>query len=98
MTRDKYFDLIKSPVLSEKSVTVMGSMNQYVFEVCPRATRTDVKKAVEMAFNVSVVKVNILNQLGKTKRTRFMAGKRSDVKKAYVTLAAGHTIDSIATQ
>lgn len=98
MTRDQYFDLIRSPVISEKSLTVMGNQNQYVFEVSKKATRTDVKKAVEMAFKVNVVKVNILNQLGKSKRTRNMAGKRSDVKKAYVTLANGHTIDSIAVQ
>lgn len=98
MTRDQYFDLIRAPVLSEKSLNVMGTHNQYVFEVAKKATRTDVKKAVEMAFNVTVVKVNILNQLGKAKRTRNMAGKRSDVKKAYVTLANGHTIDSIAVQ
>lgn len=98
MTRDQYFDLIRCPVISEKSLTVMGAQNQYVFEVSKKATRTDVKKAVEMAFNVSVVKVNILNQLGKAKRTRNMAGKRSDVKKAYVTLASGHTIDAIAVQ
>jgi large subunit ribosomal protein L23 len=96
MTRDQYYDSIKAPVLSEKSVDVMGRLNQYVFEVDSKATRTDVKKAIEMAFNVSVVKVNVLNQLGKSKRTRFKAGKRSDVKKAYVTLASGHTIDSIA--
>jgi large subunit ribosomal protein L23 len=96
MTRDQYFDLIRAPVLSEKSVT-MGTLNQYVFEVSPKATRTDVKKAIELAFQVSVVKVNILNQLGKVKRTRFKAGKRSDVKKAYVTLATGHTIDALTT-
>lgn len=98
MTRDQLFDLIRTPVVSEKSLNAMGTHNQYVFEVSKDATRTDVKKAVELAFKVTVEKVNILNQLGKTKRTRNMTGKRSDVKKAYVTLAAGHTIDSIAVQ
>ena len=98
MRQGQLYDIIIAPVMSEKSLNAMGTNNQYVFEVAKHATRTDVKQAVELAFKVTVEKVNILNQLGKSKRTRNTLGKRSDVKKAYVTLAAGHTIDSIAVQ
>lgn len=98
MSKESLYSVIKSPVVSEKSMMAMETHNQYVFVVDKRANRTDVKRAIETMFNVVVKKVNVLNQQGKEKRTRFKPGKRADVKKAYVTLADGHSIEMVATE
>ena len=91
----KHYDAILSPVITEKS-TIASEYNQVVFEVPLDASKTDVKEAVEQLFGVSVRAVNTLRTKGKAKRFRGIQGRRSDVKKAVVTLAAGDTID-IAT-
>lgn len=89
----KYFhDLIKKPIVTEKS-TILGEFNKYVFEVSARADKLNVKSAIESIFGVKVKKVNVLNQTGKTKRFRGNVGKRSDKKKALVTLEKDHMID-----
>jgi large subunit ribosomal protein L23 len=81
-------DIIIRPVLTEKSYQDMGN-KKYVFIVDPRATRTQVKMAVEEVFEVKVEKVNVLRQLGKIKRQGNTSGRRTSVKKAYVTLTSG---------
>lgn len=92
MSLEKSYDIILSPVVTEKST--QGSMwNQVTFRVDPKASKPEIKQAVEDLFKVKVTKVNTLNQDGKVKRFRGRLGRRSNVKKAIVTLAEGHTID-----
>lgn len=79
-------DVIKRPVITEHSADLMMD-KKYTFEVDPRANKTEVKAAVESAFNVKVVKVNTMNIKGKLKRMGQHAGYRSDRKKAIVQLS-----------
>ena len=81
--------IIESPLVSEKSSLVGQYANTYVFKVNTSATKNQVKKAIEAKFDVNVIKVNILNMKGKTKRMMNLRGKirkKSDWKKAYVSL------------
>ncbi|MBT5435062.1 MAG: 50S ribosomal protein L23 [Alphaproteobacteria bacterium] len=92
MSLEKSYDIIRSPVITEKST--QGSMyNQVTFRVDRRASKPEIKKAVEELFKVKVTAVNTLNQQGKVKRFRGRLGRRNAVKKAIVTLAEGHMID-----
>lgn len=86
------YDLIKKPVVTEKS-TILGEQLKYVFEVSVAATKPSVKKAIEEIFAVKVKSVNIINQQGKVKRFKGRIGRRSDTKKAVVTLQKDHMID-----
>ncbi len=92
LTREQMYDIIRSPVITEKS-TMVSEHNQVVFKVPLDATKPDIKQAVEGLFEVKVTAVNTLRQKGKTKRFRGIMGRRSDVKKAIVTLAEGDQID-----
>ena len=92
LSREQMYDIIRSPVITEKS-TMVSEHNQVVFKVPLEATKPDIKQAVEGLFEVKVKAVNTLRQKGKTKRFRGIMGRRSDVKKAVVTLAEGHQID-----
>ena len=92
LTRDRMYDLVRSPVVTEKS-TRGSEHNQVTFKVPLDATKPEIKAAVEGLFQVKVVAVNTVRQLGKTKRFRGRPGTRPDFKKAMVTLAEGHTID-----
>jgi large subunit ribosomal protein L23 len=74
--------------VSEKSYTLIDQ-GKYTFEVDPRATKTEIKLAIEKIFNVKVSGVNTLNKNGKTRRTKFGTGKRKDTKRAIVTLSSG---------
>ena len=87
-------DVIMRPVVSEKSYASLDS-NVYTFVVAPDANKLQIREAVESIFNVRVTKVNTLNRKGKRKRNRrtFTFGKRSDTKRAIVTLAAGDRIE-----
>ncbi len=86
------YDVIKSPVITEKS-TMASEHNQVVFKVADDASKVEIKKAVEELFNVKVEAVNTVRVKGKVKRFRGQIGRRADVKKAYVTLAEGETLD-----
>jgi large subunit ribosomal protein L23 len=88
----RHYDTIVSPVITEKA-TMLSEQNKVVFRVAPNATKPQIAEAIENLFKVSVVKVNTLNVKGKTKRFRGREGRRSDVKKAIVTLAEGQSID-----
>ncbi len=92
MSLEKIYDVIKSPVITEKA-TMASEHNQVVFNVAKHATKPEIKKAVEALFEVKVKAVNTLNRKGKTKRFRGIKGKQSDVKKAIVTLEDGQSID-----
>ena len=89
MSISKYYNVLLEPVVSEKSNLVSESSNQYVFKVAKRANKLDVKKAVELFFNVSVTGVRILNRKGKEKRYGRSVGRRSHEKKAYVSIKEG---------
>ena len=81
-------DILIRPVVSEKSYGLLDE-GKYTFIVDPRATKTEIKIAVEQIFNVKVDSVHTLNRKGKTRRTRFGLGKRKDTKRAIVTLREG---------
>jgi large subunit ribosomal protein L23 len=88
----RHYDIIVSPVITEKA-TNLTEQNKVVFRVAPKATKPQIKEAVEKLFDVKVVGVNTLITKGKKKIFRGLRGQRSDVKKAIVTLAEGETID-----
>jgi len=92
LTREAMYALIRSPIVTEKS-TAVSNHNQVMFRVAMDATKPQIKEAVEGLFGVKVMAVNTLVQKGKTKRFKGRPGKRSDVKKAFVKLAAGQSID-----
>ena len=88
----RHYDVILSPHITEKS-TLLSEHNAVVFKVAEKATKPEIKAAVEALFDVKVTSVNTLNRQGKTRRTRFGTGKRADTKRAIVSLAAGERID-----
>ena len=88
----RHYDAIIAPVITEKA-TLLSEQNKVVFQVSGDATKDEIAAAVEALFKVNVTKVNTLNVKGKTKRFRGIVGRRSDVKKAVVTLAEGQSID-----
>jgi large subunit ribosomal protein L23 len=87
-------DVILKPVVSEKSYALLDT-NAYTFIVHPDANKIEIRQAVEAIFNVKVAKVNTLNRPGKRRRNRksFTYGKRSDTKRAVITLVEGDRID-----
>lgn len=93
MRPDLVFDVITAPHISEKSAVLTEKNNQVVFKVAPNATKYAIKKAVESLFDVKVDKVTTLNVKGKSKRFGKTFGRRSDWKKAYITLAADSKLD-----
>ena len=88
----RHYDVIVSPVITEKA-TNLSELNKVVFRVAPKATKPQIKEAVEKLFDVKVTGVNTLVTKGKAKMFRGQRGQRSDVKKAIVTLEEGQTID-----
>ncbi|MBR2655249.1 MAG: 50S ribosomal protein L23 [Loktanella sp.] len=86
------YDVIRKPVITEKA-TMASEANAVVFEVAIDANKPQIKEAVEAIFGVKVKAVNTTITKGKTKRFRGIAGRRKDVKKAYVTLEEGNAID-----
>ena len=89
---NRHFDVLLAPHITEKS-TLLSEHNAVVFKVAGDATKPEIKAAVEALFNVSVTGVNTMVAKGKTKRWKGEPYKRSDVKKAVVTLAEGQSID-----
>jgi len=96
MSNERILDTLRAPHISEKAARAQ-EQNQYVFEVASTATKHDVKAAVEHLFNVKVIGVQMLNIRGKRKTFRFRQGVRSDLRKAYVRLAEGSSIDLSAS-
>ena len=96
MSQERLYQVLRGPVVSEKSYAVADVANQIVFKVAPDANKKQIKSAVEKFFNVNVEAVRVLNVKGKTRRTRFGIGKLSGWKKAYVRLAEGQDIDFAA--
>jgi large subunit ribosomal protein L23 len=86
------YDLIHKPLITEKT-TILSEQNKYVFQVATCASKPLIKKAVEAIFEVKVKSVNMINQKGKVKKFKGTLGRRSDIKKAIVTLESGYNID-----
>jgi len=86
-------DVIRAPLISEKGTLVTETANQVLFKVRPDANKIEVKQAVETIFKVKVVQVRMARYLGKIRRIGKSMGRRSDWKKAYVTLKEGDKID-----
>jgi len=95
MNRERAYDIIRGPIITEKA-TELSEHNQFAFRVAPDASKPEIRAAVESLFGVKVTAVNTLVAKGKRKRFRGHLGKRSDVKKAIVTLAEGQSLDYTA--
>ncbi|WP_343081939.1 50S ribosomal protein L23 [Ostreiculturibacter nitratireducens] len=90
--KPEHYDVIVKPIITEKA-TMASEANAVVFQVAKDASKPQIKEAVETLFGVKVKAVNTVVTKGKTKKFRGRPGVRSDVKKAYVTLEEGNTID-----
>lgn len=88
----KHYDIVVKPVITEKS-TLVSEYNQVVFQVAKDSTKPQIKAAIEALYGVKVLAVNTMVSKGKTKRWKGQEYRRSDVKKAVVTVADGDRID-----
>jgi large subunit ribosomal protein L23 len=93
MTREQLMSVLIAPHVTEKTSLAMQNHNQYTFRVSRDATKPDIKKAVELMFEVKVAAVQVVNEPGKSRRFGKTVGRTQDWKKAYVSLAKGQTID-----
>ncbi len=93
MSKERLMTVLIQPHVSEKAAAATEKSNQYVFRVRGDASKAEVKQAVELMFEVKVTGINLLNKPGKTRRFRNVAGKRNGIKKAYVSLQEGQSID-----
>jgi large subunit ribosomal protein L23 len=93
MNREQLMGVLIAPHVTEKTSLAMQNHNQYTFRVRRDATKTDIKKAVELMFDVKVSGVQVVNEPGKSRRFGARAGRTQDWKKAYVSLAQGQSID-----
>ena len=98
MNEERLLKILLAPHVSEKSNRLTDRYNQVVFKVMSDATKPEIKDAVELLFKVKVTGVTVLNVKGKRKRFGALSGRRSDWKKAYVSLEAGHEIDFLTAQ
>jgi large subunit ribosomal protein L23 len=93
MNREQLMSVLIAPHVTEKNSLAMQNHNQYTFRVRRDATKTDIRKAIELMFDVKVAGVQVVNEPGKVRRFGRSSGRTQDWKKAYVSLAAGQTID-----
>lgn len=93
MNQERLMKVLIAPHISEKGARIAEANNQLVFRVAKDATKPEIKSAVEMLFEVKVRGVTVANVKGKRKRFGRLQGRRSDWKKAYVTLEQGHGIE-----
>jgi large subunit ribosomal protein L23 len=92
-SQEKLIAVLLAPHITEKTSLAMQDTNTYSFRVRRDSTKPDVKAAVELMFGVKVSKVNLVNETGKSRRFGKLQGRTQDIKKAYVRLAPGQTID-----
>jgi large subunit ribosomal protein L23 len=93
VNREQLMSVLIAPHVTEKTSLAMQNHNQYTFRVRRDATKTDIRKAVELMFDVKVAGVQVVNEAGKQRRFGRIAGRTQDWKKAYVSLTPGQTID-----
>ncbi|PIP78817.1 MAG: 50S ribosomal protein L23 [Gammaproteobacteria bacterium CG22_combo_CG10-13_8_21_14_all_40_8] len=98
MSQERLMKVLLAPVVSEKSTMAAEKNNQVVFKVTSDASKQEIKKAVELLFDVTVEGVQVLNVKGKQKRTGARAGRRANWRKAYVCLAEGQEIDFLSAE
>ena len=92
-SQEKLISVLLAPHITEKTSLAMQNTNTYSFRVRRESTKPEIKAAVELMFNVKVDGVQVVNETGKTRRSGKVLGRTQDIKKAYVRLAAGQTID-----
>jgi large subunit ribosomal protein L23 len=92
-SQEKLISVLLAPHITEKTSLAMQNTNTYSFRVRRDSSKPDVKAAVELMFGVKVSKVNLVNETGKSRRFGKLQGRTQDIKKAYVRLAPGQTID-----
>ena len=93
MNREQLLSVLIAPHVTEKTSLAMQNHNQYTFRVRRDATKVDIRRAVELMFDVKVAGVQVVNEPGKQRRFGRTVGHTQDWKKAYVSLASGQTID-----
>ncbi|ALP52380.1 50S ribosomal protein L23 [Candidatus Tenderia electrophaga] len=98
MRKERLMKVLLAPHVSEKSTVAADANQQFVFKVVPDANKLEIKKAVELMFDVKVDSVQVTNVKGKRKRFGQIAGRRADWKKAYVKLQPGQDIDFMGAQ
>ena len=98
MTEERLLKILLAPHVSEKATRVAERHNQIVFKVARDAAKPEIKDAVELLFKVKVKGVTVVNVKGKRKRFGAIQGRRSDWKKAYVSLETGHEIDFMVAE
>ena len=92
-SQEKLISVLLAPHITEKTSLAMQNTNTYSFRVRRDSTKPDIKAAVELMFNVKVAGVQVVNETGKSRRFGKLQGRTQDIKKAYVRLAPGQTID-----
>jgi large subunit ribosomal protein L23 len=98
MNAERLLMVLREPHTSEKTTVMADKFKQFTFKVLKTATKNEIKLAVEHMFNVKVKNVSVINVKGKAKRFKQLAGKRSDWKKAFVSLQQGYDIDFSVTE
>ncbi len=98
MSQERLMKVLLAPMVSEKTARLADRNRQYAFKVVSNATKPEIREAVEMLFDVKVTGVQVSNVRGKTKRFGQALGKRSDWKKAFVTLAEGNDINFMGAE
>ncbi len=98
MNAERLTKILLAPLVSEKSTRLADNHRQFAFKVLRDATKPEIRAAVEKMFDVTVTNVQVANQRGKVKRFGQTLGRRSDWKKAYVTLAEGSDIDFMGAE
>jgi len=98
MNAERLLMVLREPHTSEKSTVMADKFKQFTFKVLKTATKPEIKKAVEQMFNVKVKNVSVMTVKGKQKRFKQTSGKRSDWKKAFVSLHEGYDIDFTVTE
>jgi large subunit ribosomal protein L23 len=93
VNREQLMSVLIAPHVTEKTSLAMQNHNQYTFRVRRDASKADIRKAIELMFDVKVAGVQVVNEPGKARRFGRSSGRTQDWKKAYVSLAAGQTID-----
>jgi large subunit ribosomal protein L23 len=92
-SQEKLINLLIAPHITEKTSLAMQNSNTYSFRVLRNSTKPEIKAAVELMFGVKVAGVQVVNETGKSRRFGRLQGRTQDIKKAYVRLAPGQTID-----
>jgi large subunit ribosomal protein L23 len=98
MNAERLLMVLREPHTSEKSTIMADKFKQFTFKVLKTATKAEIRQAVEQMFNVKVKSVSVINVKGKRKRFKQMSGKRSDWKKAFVSLQPNYDIDFTVTE